>query len=418
MRERRIHASRFHRISFACSHPSHAPSRHESNGRARDLAPRRGILATTRSTFLSPCLQVVASSWHRVIAPLLYKSVSRLKPPFPSVKGITRYAEHIRHLSIMSLGEDPEESKGLSVFTSHSSLWYRNLQSLEVLLIDYNDQNSRATCEALILLNQNLRKLRIIPERNRAPRQLSWSIVFSQCSRVLQNLTLYFCRLNAQEAAQLMEVEKKLKCLSLQNCHFVWSEFAAEPLFPEMNDLKIKGMFEAPAQDLCWIVQCPRLRVLSWDVPQVGQDVFTTKLAFHTLQNRTWEHMRLLKVTGYLSDSQVARMLSACGPLQELAIRSSGFWYRSLAALERHSETLKTLWLRGCDNLRSWMCQRILASFRNLESFKTGRLFAHEMVTGHGAEEARANQLAQDARDDIATRQQEITKGEMRWWTN
>lgn len=105
-------------------------------------------------------------------------------------------------------------------------------------------------------------------------------------------------------------------------------------------------------------------------------------------------------------------MISACGPLDALAIKSSGFWHRSLAALKKHSQSLEALWLRRCNNLRSWMCQWILVSYPKLRSFKTDRVFAHELVTGPKAEKARSNQKAQDARDDIATRQQEITDGE------
>ncbi|KAI1292718.1 hypothetical protein EDD11_008597 [Mortierella claussenii] len=90
----------------------------------------------------------------------------------------------------------------------------------------------------------------------------------------------------------------------------------------------------------------------------------------------------------------------------------SGFWFRSLAALEKHSETLEGLRLYGGNGLRSWMCQWIAASFPKLRSLKLGRVFAHKLVMGPGAEEARTNQLAKDTIDDIEMLQKEIATGQ------
>jgi len=57
------------------------------------------------------------------------------------------------------------------------------------------------------------------------------------------------------------------------------------------------------------------------------------------------------------------------------------------------------------------MCHWIAASFPKLRSLKLGRVFAHELVTGPGAEEARTNQLAKDTTDDIEMLQKEIATG-------
>jgi len=94
-----------------------------------------------------------------------------------------------------------------------------------------------------------------------------------------------------------------------------------------------------------------------------------------------------------------------------VSVIQSGFWNRSLAALEKHSGTLEGQRLNEGDGLRSWMCQWIATSFPELRSLKLGRVFAHELAMGSGAEEARANQLEQDTTDDIEMRQEEIATG-------
>jgi hypothetical protein len=76
----------------------------------------------------------------------------------------------------------------------------------------------------------------------------------------------------------------------------------------------------------------------------------------------------------------------------------AGFWYRSLIALEKHSETLESLRLYDGDGLHSWMCQWIAASFPKLRTLKLGRVFAHELVEDPSAEEARTKQLAKNTR--------------------
>ncbi|KAF9368203.1 hypothetical protein CPB97_004855 [Podila verticillata] len=81
--------------------------------------------------------------------------------------------------------------------------------------------------------------------------------------------------------------------------------------------------------------------------------------------------------------------MTACSPLRVVSIMKSGFWLRSLAALEKHSETLEGLRL----------------------SLKLGRVFAHELVMGPRAEEAQRSQLAKDTIDDNEMLQKEIATG-------
>ncbi|KAF9369314.1 hypothetical protein CPC16_004605 [Podila verticillata] len=103
--------------------------------------------------------------------------------------------------------------------------------------------------------------------------------------------------------------------------------------------------------------------------------------------------------------------MTACSPLRVVSIMKSGFWLRSLAALEKHSETLEGLRLYGGNGVRSWMCHWIAASFPKLRSLKLGRVFAHELVMGPGAEEARRSQLANDTIDDNEMLRKEIATG-------
>ena len=301
---------------------------------------------------------------------------------------------------------------GISVFLSHQSIRCRGLYTLSILAMDYDSRDGKSSCEALILLNQQLRALYISNGSSNDPRrQLSWRVVFSQCSLSLQTLTLSGSRLKERETAQLLELGRRLKILDISNCHCTWSEFTVEPQFPMMTSLKISGLFKGPVQELCWFVQCPQLRELEWNIHGVDRDVLPTGLAFRNLQSQPWKQLQRLDLTSNLSDSQLAQIMTACGPLRVVSIMKSGFWFRSLAALEKHSETLEGLRLYGGDGLRSWMCHWIAASFPKLRSLKLGRVFAHELVMGPGVEEARTNQLAKDAIDDNVMLQKEIATG-------
>lgn len=301
---------------------------------------------------------------------------------------------------------------GISVFLSHPSLQCRGLHTLTILHIGHDNRYGKSSCEALILLNQQLRNLDICNgDSHDLRRQLSWRVVFSQCSPFLQTLTLSGSHLSKKETAQLMELGRRLKSLDISDCHCVWSEFTVEPQFPMMTSLKISGLFKGPAQELCWFVQCPQLRTLDWNIHRIIHDVFATGLEFRNLQSRLWKQLQRLDLTSNLSDSQLAQIMTACSPLRVVSIMKSGFWLRSLAALEKHSDTLEGLRLYGGDGVRSWMCHWIVASFPKLRSLKLGRIFAHELVMGPRAEEARRSQLAKDTIDDNEMLQKEIATG-------
>ncbi|KAG0292390.1 hypothetical protein BGZ97_005610, partial [Linnemannia gamsii] len=116
---------------------------------------------------------------------------------------------------------------GVSVFLSRSTIRCRNLRALTVNIYDNTD--GKSCCEALILLNQQLHELSIAIISRNLELQLSWRVVFSQCSLFLQTLSLLHSRLNEQDTAQLMELGRRLKSLDIWDCECVWSEFTAEP---------------------------------------------------------------------------------------------------------------------------------------------------------------------------------------------
>ncbi|GJJ69684.1 hypothetical protein EMPS_02032 [Entomortierella parvispora] len=369
---------------------------------------------------LATCL-CVCKSWHRVLIPVLYRTVAYTDMALPSVEAVTRHLKHIRRL-YLDISSDRENShNGVDIFTSRSSLRCHNLTTLDLSFLDEPSRKGRASGEALILLNQQLRNLTITYTRQ-CELRLSWNVVFSQCSLFLQSLELGGCRLDEQETTALMELGSRLRKLELHRCQGVWSDFTVEPQFPEMRTLAIQGFFRSSGQELRWYAQCPQLRLLPWVFTESSRELLLmhnperlrkmvpdTRLAFKSLRSPTWKYLQRIELTYLFSDSQVAQILDACGPLRVLSIMQAGFWYRSLAALEKHSQTLEGLRLFDCDGLRSWMCQWIMVTFPKLTHLKLGRVFAHDMVTGLGAEEARANQLVQDAKDDMEKRQQEIS---------
>lgn len=345
--------------------------------------------------------------------PLLYWTIDCQHPGIIPIEELEKNATHIRHLSVRLRKDANLMEDGLSVFSSRATIRCHNLRALSVSV--YDDADGKSCCEALILLNQQLRELSISIIGD-VELQLSWRVVFSQCSPFLQSLTLHQSHLNKQETALLMELGRRLTSLDIWDCECVWSEFTAEPQFPMMTSLKISQMFQPPDQEISWFTQCPRLRIISWNRPSHSRfngGISPPRLTFINPQIRPWKHLQQLDLTtSNLSDSLLARILTTCSPLRVISIMKSGFWYRSLVALEKHSETLEKLRLFDGDGLHSWMCQWIAASFPKLRVLKLGRVFAHELVDDPSAEEARTKQLAKNIRDDNVMLQAELTAGD------
>ncbi|KAG0050113.1 hypothetical protein BGZ83_005106 [Gryganskiella cystojenkinii] len=83
-----------------------------------------------------------------------------------------------------------------------------------------------------------------------------------------------------------------------------------------------------------------------------------------------------------MSDSEMADFLNCCPPLKVLRMNNSGFWYRSLDALETrgHVRSLETLSLRCSPDVQPWMVQWILCCSPRLRSLQCDYMAAHEMV--------------------------------------
>lgn len=356
----------------------------------------------------------VCKLWHGLLIPLLYWTIDSRHSGIIPIEELEKNARYIRNLSV-SLHEGANLMEdGVSVFSSRPTIRCHNLRALTIAVDDYTD--GKSCCEALILLNQQLRELSIEIIRNNFELQLSWRVVFSQCSPFLQTLTLHESHLNKQETAQLMELGRRLKSLDIWDCQCIWSEFTAEPQFPMMSCLKISHMFRSPDQEISWFTQCPRLRIFSWNRPTFttfSGGMLPSRPTVINHQIRPWKHLQQLDLSASnLSDSHLARILTTCGPLRIISIMKSGFWYRSLMALEKHSETLEKLRLYDAGGLHSWMCQWIAASFPELRTLKLGNVFAHELVDDPCAEEARAKQLAKNTRDDNVMLQNDLATGD------
>lgn len=215
-----------------------------------DSLPRRS---------LATCIRI-CKLWHKLLAPLLYRTINCLYLPSPSMEGMARHVEHIRNLTLQLHKEAHLMEDGISIFLSLPSLQCRSLHTLTILDVGHDNRYGKSSCEALILLNQQLHNLDVCNgDSDDLRRQLSWRVVFSQCSPFLQTLTLSGSHLSKKETAQLMELGRRLKSLDISDCHCVWSEFTIEPQFPMMTSLKISGLFKGPAQELCWFIQCPQL---------------------------------------------------------------------------------------------------------------------------------------------------------------
>ena len=356
----------------------------------------------------------ICKLWHMLLIPLLYQTIDCMDPRIVPIDELAKNARHIRNLSVRLYETCNLIEDGISVFSSRATIRCRNLRALTVTV--YDDRDGKSCCEALILLNQQLRELRVHIVSRNLEVQLSWRVVFSQCSPFLQSLTLESCHPNKQETAQLMEIGQRLKSLDLFFCECVWSEFTTEPQFPVMTCLKISQMFRSPEQELSWFTQCPRLREICWNRhtnTEFNPRSTVSRPAFSILHFRPWKHLQQPELnSSNLSDSQLARILTTSGRLRAISITKSGFWYRSLAALQKHSETLERLRLYDGDGLHSWMCQWIATSFPKLKTLKLGRVFAHELVEDPSAQDARTKQVAKNTIDDDLMLQNDLATGD------
>ncbi|KAI8597586.1 hypothetical protein EDD21DRAFT_385091 [Dissophora ornata] len=393
--------------------PTHDLSMHTVMDIPAELILLIGNCLSRRS--VATCARV-CKLWHRLLIPLLYRTVDCQQLGTIPIEELEKNARHIRRLSVRLLEDANLMEDGVSVFSSRTTIRCRSLRALSVTV--YDNRDGKSCCEALILLNQQLRELKIsIISGGCAIKvdiklQLSWRVIFSQCSPFLQTLALEHCHLSKQETALLMELGRNLKSLHIYDCECVWSEFTAEPQFPVMTCLKICQVFRSPDQEVSWFTQCPRLETISWTrrtCTTFNPSIDLTRPAFSTLQSGSWKHLQELDLNySNLSDSQLAHILTSCGPLRVISILKSGFWYRSLSALEKHSETLEKLRLHDGDGLHSWMCQWIASSFPNLTTLNVGRVFAHELVDDPSAEEAQSKQVAKNIRDDNVLLQNEL----------
>ncbi|KAG0057701.1 hypothetical protein BGZ83_005640 [Gryganskiella cystojenkinii] len=397
---------------------------------------------------LATCVRV-SQRWHLLLIPILYRSFkdevvdnSKNKDQsedknedtvrLPSPEGLIRHAHLIRKL-IFYLGHRKQRMATLSTFVAAAGEFRcDNLLQLEISVKELSDDDIwQCGVGGLVLLNQGLVTLKI-EDAGKLSRPC-WVPLFSQCGHVLQELCLYKVRLSHEDTEQILNLGSILVKLILAQCPSKWSSSSSSsspasssiavaattmttvpPRFPRLRILTIKDVFDSALQEFEWIQQCPVLTELTWSSLRpvdTRWEIYNRLASYHR-----WSQLQEISIAYLsvkLSDCEIARILGACGStLVGVELKDSFFRYCSLQALERHSETLERLDLCGYQDIPSWMVTKFLTTFTKMKCIRCDSLAAHELVRGHGAEEARAAQLLKDNETDLKMRDREVLEDE------
>ncbi|KAG0056988.1 hypothetical protein BGZ83_002595 [Gryganskiella cystojenkinii] len=351
----------------------------------------------------------INKKWHQVLIPALYKSIgSYHRQPSPEV--ISQYAHFIRELKINTGHQQMSVLKVYTVFPTQC----RHLRELDVTFTRQGHDDQWRTA-VLVMQNPGLLQLQI-QDTKEMPARPCWSLLLTHCNRFLRHLSLTNVRFSAQDTQILIAVlGPSLVKLSLSHSYLAWpGAFSVEPQFPALKYSWISYTFDTSGQALDWMKQCPSLETLFWN-GESGDGGVALSHSLRTLSPRYWSQLQdvtLMNSEVLLSDSQLATLLDACGPLQKLHAFGSKFWQRSLEALERHFATLEKLQLGYCPDVRSWMAQRILSSCPRLTRLGVPVLHVNEIMDGPEAEEAHRQQIQADIEADQRKIEQEIDDDE------
>ncbi|KAG0057708.1 hypothetical protein BGZ83_005647 [Gryganskiella cystojenkinii] len=369
---------------------------------------------------LTQCIRV-SKFFHRVLTPLLYQTITD-KHPTPSLEALSKYGFNIRSLTVSLHGPSRQSADDLSLYSTRI-VHCQNLNELELNFQLCNaESHDPWHANTLVSLNQRLRILRIRDRGHFPTYRPCWGPMLSQCSQLLQELSLKSICLQAKDTDLfLRHLAPFLVKVKFVDCRFLWSgTFTERPQFPRLKEIFVENdLLDATARELEWVNDAPLLN--SWTWTKVKTQGFEKRVAFNRLlesnirtQSQPTFRFTCLQTidcsnhTTCLTDAQVSLMLNACTlSLKSLNVSGSLFWYRSLFALERHFRTLERFEARFCTQLRGWMTVHILASCARLIKFCGGVIYAHDLVKGRGAEEARLKQARDDFRADIKMRQEE-----------
>ena len=153
------------------------------------------------------------------------------------------------------------------------------------------------------------------------------------------------------------------------------SEWAADILFPELRYLDLRSTVGLE-DELEWIVRCPNLISLGWEVPDLPMpiDEFCSRVPV------ACPHLTCFELFLGMPDEFIARIMDAIPRIEKFTVAKSDFGTKSIVALRRHFPTLKDFNIQYNVSRSSKMVQEILSSCPNLLSLCADEIYYEDLI--------------------------------------
>ncbi|KAK3809989.1 MAG: hypothetical protein J3Q66DRAFT_351817, partial [Benniella sp.] len=326
---------------------------------------------------LVACVRVCCQ-WQKLFTPFIWYYVNvpddwNRKPSFPPLDALQKNAHNVRELTLNA-------SEGLSPFLRHCT----HLKILVVfghhianphpdLWVELTDLVRRnPTLEWLILgfasgLAAPASFLRALPEA--CPNLKRFESSQGRYESTDQIEALLYAMSQLKMAASRYERFSNNPCLQL------WT-------FPHLVELTLKDAEGfSPQTQVDMICQCPNLQHLKWTIGSRAR--FPIKEFCKRVPIACPKLCGLhMDGCGLPDPEDIGRFLCSLSRLEILSLVGCSITKRSFVSLGRHFETLVTLDIADCFDVRSWMVQGILESCHNLTTFKASTLTMEDITDG------------------------------------
>jgi len=384
------------------------------------LEIRLNVGARLSNRDLASCVRV-SKLWHQTFLPILY-STSNFTADEEAWTSFQPHLHYIRELTIYTEGTTADYDSLLSHcrLLSTVQLTFHGDEDEEGDEKDW-EQEERLFYLQLLQQNQQLRQILLNGPLNPRSGAEVLATVALHCQRVV-DLDLYRCSLTGDVLSKFLEIAPRLTKLDLCQCWpnriqagDFWDndeEMSSSPL-PEFSALRELIVIVGGLGALSWknVVQLfansPRLEMMSWyGFGPNDVDTFVSKLC-STLRGRldqddghegsvegkwlhherpagSWPKLHSLGIMGlsgiyrsHFSDDLFAELLECCpNNLKTLTVPEVTIGPQAAEALQRHLGSLEVLHIPTSSSLT----QEILSTCTQLQEFRGGELYAHEVM--------------------------------------
>ncbi|KAF8924820.1 hypothetical protein BGZ58_001397 [Dissophora ornata] len=185
-----------------------------------------------------------------------------------------------------------------------------------------------------------------------------------------------------EQVEALMQAVSRIKTVSSRYEYFVNIPSFKRWTFPHLFEMALKDATGlSPGSQVDLVCQCPNLKLLKWTV---GRETLFPVQDFCERVPAACPKLRQLHIDGCgLPDPEdIGRMLDTLSHMEQLVLCGSRITKRTFGCLGRHFETLQTVDIIDCFDVKSWMVQQILESCPNLTKLASPVLRMHDIVTG------------------------------------